>query len=172
MITRSWKGLVGKEVDTELEVWALEVCGQWRELADAGDASPTGAVDGGVATGAVEGPVAETSIRIMVKRIKVSPCLLRGGRASSGIRGIQWPDVGEDSADVWAEVDALGIGEDVDTGAHTLTAPRPGASCPLVPSAPHPPLRLLSNSPCGIRLPTIRTASAGSSASRLTPPWW
>src|SRR5258708_9773244 len=52
--TQLRKRLVGKEVDTKFEVRALEVCGQGRELPDAGDAAPAGAVDGGVLTGAVE----------------------------------------------------------------------------------------------------------------------
>ena len=67
----------------------LKLCGQWGELADASDAAPAGAVDGGVLAGAVEVHGGDVAVGRMVKRMRVSPCLLRGGRASSGIRGIQ-----------------------------------------------------------------------------------
>ena len=52
--------------------------------------------------------------------MSVSPCLLRGGRASSGISGIQLRLMSRRTfVDVGAEVDALRVGEDIDAGVHS-----------------------------------------------------
>ena len=48
------KGLVGEEVDAQFEVGAVEVGGEWGELAHSGDAAPAGSVDGLILAGAVE----------------------------------------------------------------------------------------------------------------------
>ena len=103
----------------------VELGGQRRELADAGDGAPGGAVERGVLGGAVEVHGADGPSGRMVKRMRVSPYLLSGGRASSGISGIQLRLMSRMIfSDVGAEVDALGVGEDLDAGVHSLVRHR------------------------------------------------
>src|SRR5258708_10222360 len=121
--TQLRKRLVGKEVDTKFEVRALEVCGQGRELPDAGDAAPAGAVDGGVLTGAVEVHGGDVTVGADGEADEGFALFIEGRTGFLGDQGDPVaPDVSEDFSDVGAEVDTLGVGEDLGSSAHASTA--------------------------------------------------
>jgi hypothetical protein len=115
------KRLVGKEVDAKFEVRAFEVCGQGRELPDAGDASPAGAVDGGVLTGAVEVHGGDMAVGADGEADEGLALLVERGTGLLGDEGDPVAlDVSENSSDVGAEVNALHVGENLDSRPHAL----------------------------------------------------
>ena len=101
----------------------LKLAGSGGKLAYAGDAAPAGAVDGGVLTGAVEVHGGDAAVGQDGEADEGLALLVKG---RPGLFGDQWNpvalDVAEESSDVGAEVDALGVGEDLDAGAHALLA--------------------------------------------------
>src|SRR5271156_845735 len=105
LLTR--RRLVDEEVDAQFEERSLEISRQRWKLANAGDAAPGGAVDGGVLAGTIQvhrgdaavGKNGETDQRLTLF-VEGWSRLLRNQRNPGPL------DVGENASEVRAEVDA------------------------------------------------------------------
>ena len=112
---------VDEVVDAELEVGAVELFGEGWELADAGDGAPGGAVDGVVVGGAVERHATDVAVREDGEADKGGALLVERRASLFGDEGQPGGvDLVEDAAEIGVEVDAHGVGEDVDAGVHAL----------------------------------------------------
>ncbi len=108
-------------MDAQLEVGAVELAGERRELSDAGDGAPGGAVDGVVVGGAVEVHGSDASVG------EDGESDLGDALLVEGWAGLLWDegepgvvDLADDLFEVGVEVDAHGVGEDVDAGVEAL----------------------------------------------------
>ena len=129
-----WKRLVGEEVDAELEVRAVEAGRERGELTFAGDGAPTGSVDGLILAAAVEVHGGDAAVGEDGEADQSFALFVEGGTGLFGDEGVPVAlDVLKNAANVGAEVDALGIGEDFGAGSHAaasagLTASVTGAA--------------------------------------------
>jgi len=88
----------------------MEVRGQRRELPDAGNAAPAGAIDGGVLAGAIEVHGGDTTVGEDGEADEGLSLLVEGrSRLFGDERNPVAFDITEDPADVGAEVDALSV---------------------------------------------------------------
>ncbi len=95
--------------------------GSGGELADAGDGAPGGAVEGVVVGGAVEVHGADLAVGEDGEADEGSALFVERRAGFFGDEGEPGGiDLAEDAAEVGIEVDAHGVGEDVDAGVHAL----------------------------------------------------
>ena len=115
------RSFIDEIVDAEFEVGAVELAGERRELPYAGDGAPRGAIDGLVLRGAVEVHGADASIGQDGEADQSLALLVERGTGLLGDEGEpRVVDLADDLFEVGIEVDAHGVGEDVDAGVHAL----------------------------------------------------
>jgi hypothetical protein len=118
-----WKRLVSEEVDTELEVRAVEAGRERGELAFAGDGAPAGFVDGLILAAAVEVHCGDASVGEDGEADEGFALFVERGTGLFGNEGVPVAfDVLKDAANVGAEVYALGVGEDLGASAHAAAS--------------------------------------------------
>ena len=126
-------GSVDEVVDAEFEVGAVELTRQRGELAYAGDGAPGGAVEGVVVGGAVEEHTADAAVG-KDDEADLGDALLVEGRAGffGNEREPGVVDLADDFFEVGIEVDAHGVGEDIDACVEALMGD--GQACAEVAS--------------------------------------